>query len=212
MWLLILLKGVIVGICASVPLGPIGVICVQQTVNRGRRAGFVSGYGAALADTLFATVALLSLTVILDFIKAHQQIIQIGGGIILIILGVFTFVRNTVRQFRKDRKRPKNYAQNLAYIFLLTLTNPFPIFIFLTLFTVFEIHQSDASLGTLTAALLGVHLGATAWWYILSYLVSRFQSFVRLKQLWWINKIAGALIILLGVLAVVYPLLFTTSE
>ena len=68
MWLLALLKGILVGICASIPLGPVGVICVQQTVNRGRRAGFASGYGAALADTLFATFAFLSLSVILDFI------------------------------------------------------------------------------------------------------------------------------------------------
>lgn len=80
MWLLALLKGILVGICASIPLGPVGVICVQQTVNRGRRAGFASGYGAALADTLFATVAFLSLSVILDFIEEHRQIIQVGGG------------------------------------------------------------------------------------------------------------------------------------
>ncbi len=207
--LLALLKGILVGICASIPLGPVGVICVQQTVNRGQRAGFASGYGAALADTLFASVAFLSLAVVLDFIEAHRQIIQVFGGALLIVLGVLTFVRNAVKQFRKDRAaKKKNYAQDFVYVFLLTLTNPLTIFIFLTLFAAFGIHDSGSGLWILIPTLIGVHLGAAAWWFLLTYTVSRFQSFFRLRQVWWFNKIAGLLIVLLGLAMALYPFLF----
>ena len=207
MWLLALLKGILVGICASIPLGPVGVSCVQQTVNRGRRAGFASGYGAALADTLFATIAFLSLSVVLDFIESHRQIIQIGGGAILVALGIVTFVRNAIKKFRRDRLKRSNYAQDFVYIFLLTLTNPLSIFIFLTLFAAFGVHERSTQLEVLIPTLLGVHLGAAAWWYFLTYLVSRFQSFFRLRQIWWFNKIAGVLIILLGLITALYTFL-----
>ncbi|MGP1461272.1 MAG: LysE family translocator [Bacteroides sp.] len=210
MWLLALLKGILVGICASIPLGPVGVICVQQTVNRGRRAGFASGYGAAVADTLFASVAFLSLSVVLDFIDAHRQAIQVSGGVLLIVLGFITFVRNAVKQFRKDRaSKKKNYAQDFVYVFLLTLTNPLTVFIFLTLFAAFGMHNAEGGGGLwiLIPTLVGVHLGATSWWYMLTYTVSRFQSFFRLRQVWWFNKIAGVVIMLLGVLMGLYPFL-----
>jgi len=209
MWLLALFKGILVGICASIPLGPVGVVCVQQTVNRGRLAGFASGYGAAVADTLFATIAFLSLSVILDFIDAHRQIIQIVGGAILIGLGIITFVRNAIKKFRRDRLKRANYAQDFVYIFLLTLTNPLSIFIFLTLFAAFGVHERSTQLEVLIPTLLGVHLGASAWWYFLTYLVSRFQSFFRLRQIWWFNKIAGGVIIVLGVITALYPFLST---
>ncbi len=213
MWLfLALLKGLLVGVCASIPLGPVGVVCVQQTVNRGRFVGFASGYGAALADTLFATIAYLSLSVILDFIETHRQIIQVVGGIILIALGIGTFVRNAVKQFRKDQKRRNNYAQNFVYIFLLTLTNPLSIFIFLTLFAAFGVREPSAGKWSIIPTLLGVHLGAALWWYLLTYLVSRFQSFFRLRQVWWFNKIAGVVIILLGLLTALYPFLFPGTK
>ncbi len=209
MWLLTLLKGILVGICASIPLGPVGVICVQQTVNRGRRAGFASGYGAALADTLFASVAFLSLSVVLDFIEAYRQLIQVCGGLLLIVLGFITFVRNAVKQFRKDRAaKKKNYAQDFVYVFLLTLTNPLTVFIFLTLFAAFGMHDPQGGgLWILIPTLVGVHLGAASWWYALTYAVSRFQSFFRLRQVWWFNKISGLVIMLLGLLMGLYPFL-----
>ncbi len=51
------LKGIIAGLGASIPLGPIGVLCIQKTINRGRASGFLSGMGAASADTIFAAFA-----------------------------------------------------------------------------------------------------------------------------------------------------------
>ena len=54
-----LLKGFIVGICASVPLGPIGVLCIQRTLSKGRNSGFIPGLGAAVSDSIFAAIAFL---------------------------------------------------------------------------------------------------------------------------------------------------------
>ena len=44
----IVIKGMIIGIVASAPMGPVGVLCIQRTLNKGRAYGLVTGTGAAL--------------------------------------------------------------------------------------------------------------------------------------------------------------------
>lgn len=82
-----LVKGVIVGFLASIPLGPVGVLCIQRTINKGRVSGLFSGMGAATIDSFFALVAALGLTFIINFIEEQQFFIQLFGGGILIFLG-----------------------------------------------------------------------------------------------------------------------------
>ena len=76
----VFLKGIVIGLLASIPLGPIGVMCIQRTLSKSQRSGFVSGLGAASADTLFATVALFSLTVVLSFIEDNMVIRSAATG------------------------------------------------------------------------------------------------------------------------------------
>ena len=49
-----LIKGIIIGLSVSIPLGPIGVMCIQRTLSKGRLSGFVSGMGAASADIIYS--------------------------------------------------------------------------------------------------------------------------------------------------------------
>ena len=52
------------------------------------------------------------------------------------------------------------------------------------------------------AALLGVFLGANAWWIILSNSINIFRNKFRLKQLLMINRVAGIVIMVLGFFSV----------
>jgi len=65
-------RGIIIGILASVPLGPVGVVCIQRTLNRGGLNGFASGMGSGFADTVFSIIAVLGLTFIINFVEEHQ--------------------------------------------------------------------------------------------------------------------------------------------
>lgn len=201
MWAVLLLKGILVGLCASIPLGPIGVICVQRTVNKGRRSGFASGYGAALADTIFASIAVFGLSYVIDFIRSHEPLIQILGGTGIAILGLFIFLRDPLKRVRRDRRAPSTPVQDATWIFLLTLTNPLAIFLFLGLLAAVRIELDPTHLGSLLSVLLGVHLGATSWWYVLTLVVARFRHRFHLRQLFWFNKIAGLAILILGGIA-----------
>ena len=99
----VFLKGIVIGLLASIPLGPIGVMSIQRTLSKSQRSGFVSGLGAASADTLFATVALFSLTVVLSFIEDNMVIIKVLGGISVIIVGMTILLKNPVGQIRRNR-------------------------------------------------------------------------------------------------------------
>ena len=46
-------KGIVIGVLVSAPMGPIGMLCIQRTLNKGRWHGFVTGLGAALSDVIY---------------------------------------------------------------------------------------------------------------------------------------------------------------
>ncbi len=198
----LLFKGILVGLLASIPLGPIGVMCIQRTLSRNHRSGFVSGLGAACADTIFATLALFSLTLVLTFIENNIMLIKALGGICVIIVGVKIFLSNPVVQIRKNRAGKTNLWQDFISMFLITLTNPAFILIFVALFAAFGI--SREGLGNEGGALMiaGVLSGASLWWFSLTFVVSLLRRRFRPRHLLWINRISGAVIVLLGAAAI----------
>lgn len=202
----LLARSVLVGILASIPLGPIGVLCIQQTVNYGRAAGFANGYGAALADTLFATIAAWGLSIIISYIRLHQSEFEMFGGVVILVMGVVINRRDPVRIFRQRGKVKRKLWQDVFYTMLLTLTNPLAIFLFLALMTALRVVIDPARTGDIAYVIVGVHLGATLWWFCLTYGVSRIRSIFRLRRLWWFNKISGAVIAVFGGLTVLHGL------
>ena len=56
-----ILKAFLVGFAASVPVGPVAILVVQKSLSKGHRAGFVTGLGASVVDTLFAVIAVFAL-------------------------------------------------------------------------------------------------------------------------------------------------------
>ena len=200
-WVTLLVKGLLIGLLASIPLGPIGVICVQRTVNKGRLSGFISGLGAASADTIFATIAGFSLTFIITFIEEKQIAFQIAGGLVVVALGAKIFFTNPIRQLRRHKRKKNSLTEEFISVLLLTITNPLAVFFFLALFAAFGVVSGQTTWYLSLVTLGGVFLGAGLWWYTLTSLVNIFRNKFRLKQLWWINKISGIAIFILGIFA-----------
>ena len=199
MELMLLLKGIAVGLLASIPLGPIGVLCVQRTINNGRLSGFFSGMGAAFADTVFATIAGFSLTFIMDFIEEWKVEFQIGGGVLIFLLGLKIFMTNPISQMRKNRRQKSRLFEDFFSVFLLTVSNPMAIFLFVALFAFVNVVADGENFMSAGAILGGVLFGASLWWFTLTSFVNIYRKRFRIRQLWWINKIAGAVVMLIGV-------------
>lgn len=199
-----IIKGIIIGFLASVPLGPVGVLCIQRTINKGRLSGVFSGMGAATVDSLYALVAAFGLTFIINFIEAQRFYIEIIGAIVLIFIGAKIFYANPITQIRRHRRKKNNLVEDYFSVFLLTLSNPLALFLFVAAFAGLGIVSPDSVSSKSLFIILGVFIGAMTWWLILTFFINLFRKKFRLKQLWWINKIAGLAILIFGAVAMLY--------
>jgi threonine/homoserine/homoserine lactone efflux protein len=199
----ILLKGLVLGFISSIPLGPIGVICIQRTLGKGRLSGFVSGLGAASADTLLAIVAGLGLSFIIDFITGHKIYFQLVGGILVLGIGINIFFKSPVKQFKERHLKKNNLWTDYLSVLFLTLSNPLAVFIFLAIFAGLNLVNSSYGFFSPLIIFTGIFCGAALWWFTLSSLVNTYRSKIRLKNLWWLNKITGIIILLFGFAALI---------
>jgi threonine/homoserine/homoserine lactone efflux protein len=196
-----LIKGFIVGMGASIPLGPLGVMCVQKTLSKGRISGIVTGLGASLTDTLFASFAILSLAIIQEFVNNHEASVLFFGGLAVVAIGFKIFITNPVKQIRNN-KGGKRLIEDLISSIIMTITNPGAVFLILGLFAFVGLDVDGTSAKTvITAALGGVFAGALTWWIILSTTINIFRNKFRLRQLLMINRIAGIVIMILGLIS-----------
>lgn len=198
-----LLKGFAIGLCASVPLGPIGVLCIQRTLNKGRNSGFITGMGAALSDVIFAALALLSLSFVQRLLSEYRDIVMIAGGLIVGIFGIILFLNNPIKQVKRIKSGNMKYWQDFFSSFSMTITNPGAFFLILGLFTFMGINSDGSEpYDRIAITLLGVFTGGTLWWLTLSTCINLFRNKLRLRQLIMINRVSGIIIMALGAISV----------
>jgi len=201
-----LIKGIIVGICASVPLGPVGLICIQKTLNKGKFSGWVSGMGAAVSDLLYASVALLGISLIKDFMDKNDDWVLFIGGLLVAAYGVKFFLTNPVKQIHRPEQNTssKKYWQDFFTTMIMALSNPGSLFILLALFAFMHIAISSGESTThIHLILWGVFFGATLWWYTLSTIINKFRNKFRIKELLWVNRLFGIITFIFGIISTV---------
>ena len=198
----IFLKGLIVGLIVSAPMGPIGVLCVQKTINKGRFQGFMSGLGAATADTSYAVLAAFGVTFITDFLTEHQLFFQIAGVATLLYLGFKMLLKNPIGEYRYYRS-PKRSGLIGDYIsvFFLTASNPLTIIFFGAAFSMLNLMSDGNSFNDGMPLVSGILCGAVLWWFTLTYVVDIFRKHFRLRSIVWLNRISGIIIIVLSIAA-----------
>lgn len=193
--------GIIAGLVASIPLGPIGVLCIQRTLSGSHRAGFVSGMGAATADTVFATLAIFALVWVNGFIARYEIWVEAIGGLLIVMFGLTIFIKKVRRPGAVQSKGSD--ISNFGTVLFLTLPNPAYFLVFVTIFAAMGIGGAEANTMQKWMIVLGVFIGASSWWFLLTWVVNKFRKKFTLHSLWWMNKISGGLIMLLGAYAVI---------
>lgn len=84
---LALCVGISIGFISAIPVGPVGIMCIQRSVARGRRAGFIAGSGAVFGDAFFAGVAAFGIAPIIFFFHHHSTLIGTVGALLVILVG-----------------------------------------------------------------------------------------------------------------------------
>ena len=165
--LIALIKGFIVGLGASIPLGPLGVLCVQKTISKGRNSGFFTGLGASVSDTFYAGIALLSFAFVDNFIAAHRSLIMIIGGIVIVLIGLKVYLTNPIKQIRQKNTN-KKHLEDFIEALVMTISNPGAMFLILGLFAVVGLRSpSGGDEVPAITTLWGVFLGTVTWWFSL---------------------------------------------
>lgn len=196
-------RGIVIGLMVSIPLGPMGVLIIQKTLQKGALAGFVAGMGAACADLFYATAAAFGIGFVVTIIQSHELILQIVGGIFLLIVGLKIYFDNPLKQIRmKKRVSKKGLLGDFMTLFFLTVSNPVAIVVFMAVFAGASVFGEQPSFRIELFVLAGVLVGAGLWWYTLSTLVNLFRKRFRLRVLIRINRISGFVITLLGILVI----------
>lgn len=197
----IIFKGLIIGILCSAPMGPVGILCVQRTLNKGRWYGFVTGVGATASDVLYALITGLGMSFVMDLVNNSQNrfILQITGSIMLLAFGLFSFRSNPTKNMRHSGHQKGTLAHNGFTAFLVTLSNPLIIILFMALFAQFSFILPGRPLEMMVGylSLIG---GALLWWFGLTWLVDKIRNKFEDYGIIIINKVIGSVVIIISVI------------
>lgn len=193
-----ILKGFIIGVCASAPLGPIAILVIQTTLNKGHRAGFVTGMGACLVDTLFAVIAIFALAVAQRLMDEHRELILVIGGLIVAVLGWRMCAADPLRRLKAGKTATGISIKDFIQSVLMGLSNPGAIFVIFALFAFFGIGPAENNDWRVAPIIVSVSVGAAVYWFLVTALLAHFRKKFKLRTIIWINRIAGAAIVVLG--------------
>jgi threonine/homoserine/homoserine lactone efflux protein len=193
-----LLKGLVIGYAMAVPVGPINLLCLRRSLAEGRRVGFVSGLGAAAADTTYGAIAVVGLTTVTTFLIQHRPWLQLFGGLFLIALGLHTMRTRMPARREAAAVHVRRLRDAFVSTYVYTLANPLLIIVFTGVFANFDLGWQPGRMLDTLGLIGGVFLGSSLWWLTLTMLAGTFRHHLDDGALRWVNLIAGGIIVAIG--------------
>ena len=184
-------------------MGPIGILCIQRTLNKGRNSGFFTGIGAAASDLFYCLLVGLGISLVTDFIADHVNILQIIGSAILIVYALYMIVHNPVSQITENIDQREDKWRDAVTGFLFTLSNPLIIFLVVPLFARFSFPLPEYKFYHVIFGYASIVLGALLWWAVITFFVDKVRSHFNIRSMWLINRIIGTIILILSLYGLV---------
>lgn len=200
--LYVIWRGLAIGVIISAPMGPVGILCVQRTLGKGRRAGFFTGIGAAISDLFYCLLTGFGLSFIEDFLEKNQNIIQLIGSVVLIIFGIYLFKSNPNRTIKKPGDEIISPSKNILNGFLFTFSNPLIIFLIIGLFARFNFMLPDILAFHYVIGYACIFGGALLWWWVVTYIIDKIRAHFNLRSMYMINKVTGTIIMIFGIVGI----------
>ena len=189
-----LFKGLLIGFSVAAPVGPIGILCIQRSLLQGRRAGLLTGLGAASADLLYGTAAVFGLSAISTLLMDYGRWIRLCGIVFLLYLGL-RLLLITAERPEAGQSVPGGGKGWYLSALLLTLSNPLTILAFAGIFAGAGIADVGGSMGLRLQLIAGVFSGSMIWWLFLSFTASIFQGKLNGRMRQWISRGSGGVLV-----------------
>ena len=182
-------------------MGPVGVLCVQRTLNKGRWYGFITGIGAAVSDMIYAAITGYGMSYVMDVLSNQQtkMYLQIVGSIMLLLFGLYTYRSDPTKKIHNSGNGKGTLWHNGLTAFLVTFSNPLIIFLFLACYAQFAFvmpnHPFEMFVG-----FLSIVFGALLWWYGLTWLINKIRGKFDANGIKIINQFIGAVVVLCSII------------
>lgn len=197
--LTIALHGLLIGILISAPMGPIGVLVIQRTLNKGRMPALYTGIGAALSDMIYCLLTGLGLSFVQDFVSRNQAVLQIIGSLFIMGYALFLIRKNPSRRLRAPAVQPSGYWRDFATGFIFTFSNPLILFFIIGLFARFQFLDSHYHALEYVVGYVCIAAGALGWWTTVTYFVNKVRAHFNIRSMWLINRVIGVIIMIMAV-------------
>lgn len=197
----IIFKGMLIGILVSAPMGPVGILCVQRTLNKGRWYGFVTGIGATASDLIYALITGLGMSFVMNLVYNSQNrfFLQIAGSIMLLFFGIYSWRSNPVKNIHRSSKTKGTLFHNGLTAFFVTLSNPLIILLFMAVFAQLAFIMPGKPL-EMCIGYLSIIAGALLWWFGLTWLIDKIRNKFEETGIIIINKVIGSIVILISLI------------
>jgi threonine/homoserine/homoserine lactone efflux protein len=193
----LLIEGIMIGVVVAVPVGPLGLLCINRALMLGPLYGLCSGLGVATADAIAAGIAALGITLISGFLTDYQVLLRFIGGIFLCYLGYKIYRTEPVS--RMPIKTVNGLLSAFATTFVLTLSNPVTILSFVAIYAGWHVPSLQGQYVAAATLTVGVFTGSTLWWVGLFVGLTAFHRKFDLRFLFWVHRVSGAVIASSGV-------------
>lgn len=203
------LRGLLIGFAVAFALGPIGLLVIRRTLDRGWAYGFLSGVGVATADATYGAIAAFGLTAITELLVGIDRLLGLVGGIVLLVMAARA-LRATLAAdaadpvARAETSRLQHPLAGFGSMVALTLTNPTTILSFAALFA--SIGAGTGGPAGAVAVVAGVFLGSVAWWAILTGAVAALRARLTPRVVRGLNIVAALMIGAFGIVAILIGL------
>ncbi|MEA2739327.1 MAG: hypothetical protein QOH05_2634 [Acetobacteraceae bacterium] len=194
-----LLAGILAGFAIAVPVGPMGLLCIQRTLASGMKVGVSTGLGAATVNVAYGGMILLGMDTLSPWMAGSRRLFSAASGLFLLWSAVRLLVRGRGPRIQPGGIAPSpSAAYGSAVAF--NATNPMALILVMAVLSPIA-HRSAASFIDGAMLLLGMFIAAATWWVCLSGGVSLLRTRLSPAVLAHVNHAAGLLLTVYGALA-----------
>ena len=196
--------GVIIGIAAAAPVGPVNLLVLQRAIGARRGAALLVGLGAALGDALFAAAAAFGLGALVLAMEEYVGAVRITGGLIMLAFALLLW--RAAPHLVADARQPPA-LRTAAVAFTMTVTNPATLVFFVGSFgaVAFTAMGHDTPRHLLNAGLVvaGVFAGSMLWWLVVVLLAGYLRGRMDDRLLSVLNHFTAIVLVLFGLAAII---------
>lgn len=184
-------QSMLIGLSIAAPVGQIGVLAIQRTLQHGTRAGLATGMGAALADAVYGAVGAFGVVMVTEWLLGAREWLHASGALFLAVIAWRTW-RQPPAQRREAAPGGGELLRHLAGTFVLTLSNPSTILSFIAVFGMLAGRTAAPASPWLMVG--GVLVGSALWWLVLAGVVGRLRTRFDARWQRGVNRVSALLL------------------